>query len=122
MIKMQKDRNEALWIKGMKFGNILGCHQMPERSFFVKGYQMPVCARCCGVIVGYIIFLLTNKVYSLGMGMSFVCCGIMFIDWFVQYIQVLQSNNIRRVITGIIGGYGFISLVINIILLIIRGL
>ena len=25
------------------------CHQMPERSFFVDGHQLPVCARCTGL-------------------------------------------------------------------------
>lgn len=25
------------------------CHQRPERSFFVEGHQLPVCARCTGL-------------------------------------------------------------------------
>jgi uncharacterized membrane protein len=25
------------------------CHQWPERSFFVDGHQLPVCARCTGL-------------------------------------------------------------------------
>lgn len=28
------------------------CHQRPERSFFIDGTQLPVCARCLGLYVG----------------------------------------------------------------------
>ena len=28
------------------------CHQLPDRSFHVAGFQLPVCARCLGLYVG----------------------------------------------------------------------
>lgn len=52
-----------LWVKSMHIGASTGCHQMPERSFFFKKYQFPVCARCCGVLCGEIlaVVLMLNK-------------------------------------------------------------
>jgi uncharacterized membrane protein len=28
------------------------CHQIPERSFHLVGFQLPVCARCLGIYIG----------------------------------------------------------------------
>jgi uncharacterized membrane protein len=28
------------------------CHQIPERSFHLAGFQLPVCARCLGIYAG----------------------------------------------------------------------
>lgn len=28
------------------------CHQLPDRSFFLAGRQLPVCARCTGLYLG----------------------------------------------------------------------
>src|SRR4051812_25109372 len=30
----------------------LVCHQRPDRSFFLQGVQLPVCARCTGIYGG----------------------------------------------------------------------
>lgn len=34
------------------------CHQKPDRSFFIDGHQLPVCARCTGLYVSAAIGLL----------------------------------------------------------------
>ena len=34
-----------------EIGGLL-CHQLPERSFYFQGAQLPVCARCMGLYVG----------------------------------------------------------------------
>jgi len=31
------------------------CHQRPERSFWLAGQQLPVCARCIGIYAGVVI-------------------------------------------------------------------
>jgi uncharacterized membrane protein len=33
------------------FGSLI-CHQLPERSFHIGAYQLPVCARCFGLYSG----------------------------------------------------------------------
>jgi uncharacterized membrane protein len=34
------------------------CHQRPERSFFIDGHQLPVCARCTGLYLSGALGLL----------------------------------------------------------------
>lgn len=115
------DKKDKRWIKLMEFGHRLGCHQMPERSFFYKGYQFPVCARCTGVIIGEIIaiIMLICKI-KFNIVVSTVLLLIMGFDWFIQYIKILQSNNIRRLITGISGGIGLTYIYYNLFVYIIE--
>lgn len=97
----------------MKIGNISGCHQKPERSFFIKGYQFPICARCFGLLIGYIIAVIFVKWYRPGIFLCAAFMLIMFVDWLLQYLKIFISNNLRRLITGIICGYGLMNIIIK---------
>ncbi|MBQ2938437.1 MAG: DUF2085 domain-containing protein [Clostridia bacterium] len=91
----------------MEYGHRIGCHQMPERSFFLNGYQFPVCARCTGVILGEIIAVILILLgIRFNIVVSIFLLLIMGFDWFIQFIKILQSNNARRLITGVTGGIG----------------
>ncbi len=92
----------------MRIGQLLHCHQMPERSFFCKGYQLPVCARCLGVIIGHIIAIILILFIDIPLLIGIGFCVIMFVDWLLQYLNIMESTNIRRLITGIFGGMGVI--------------
>ena len=110
--QIQNVNKDKLWIKSMIwFDKYWGCHQLPERSFFFKGYQLPVCARCLGIIVGYIIgiFLLLFD-FKLSIYLSFLFMLTTLIDWSLQFFRILSSNNIRRLITGIFGGIGLMGI------------
>ena len=109
------------WIKLMQIGHYCGCHQMPERSFFIHGYQFPLCARCTGMLVGEIItsVLLPLKVLISPI-LSIVFLGIMGIDWFIQFIRLVYSTNVRRFITGIMGGIGMTTITVRFILRIVN--
>lgn len=97
---------EILW----KIGELSGCHQMKERSFIFRGRQCPVCARCLGVFSGYCLALILYPFWELPMWMAFGFCLLMFGDWFVQKINIMKSNNIRRFITGIMCGLALIHI------------
>ncbi|MDF2589909.1 MAG: hypothetical protein K0S41_3750 [Anaerocolumna sp.] len=109
------DKSFQIWCKCMELGERTGCHQLPERSFFIKGYQMPVCARCTGVILGYIIAIPIYIICGFKMKLSIVGCFVMLMDWFLQQVKIKSSTNKRRLITGILGGFGIMTLQINLI-------
>lgn len=98
------------WIRLMEAGNALGCHQMPERSFFYKGYQFPVCARCTGVIISAIIATIVFFKKKLPVSLCIAMSGVMLADWGLQYLKIKESTNTRRLITGLIGGFGYTTL------------
>ena len=102
--------SDEKWIKLMLFGHKLGCHQMPERSFFIHGYQFPVCARCTGVYTAYIIAAIVFWIKPLDYKICILFCVIMFLDWLIQRIGIMQSTNARRLVTGLMGGYAVMTL------------
>ena len=120
MVAPLKSYKNSFWLYSMRFGSFLGCHQLPERSFFLKNKQFPICARCTGVFIGQItalvLFLLHIQIPLL---LCIVFCLIMFCDWFIQRLKILHSTNSRRLITGIFGGYGYMTILCKSVVLII---
>lgn len=81
------------------------CHRIPERSFFIKGKQFPICARCTGILIGYflgIVYLLLVSKYNLLLELSLMVP--IAIDGTGQYLGYWTSNNRRRFLTGILAG------------------
>lgn len=91
------------------------CHRMPERSFHFHGKQFPLCARCTGIMVGYAVGLLILATYGrLSLLLSFALIIPMVIDGTGQLFQKWESTNIRRLITGIMGGISIDFIIINV--------
>ena len=89
------------------------CHRIPERSFFIKGHQFPVCARCTGFYTGLIVYLIFNIFYKhpYDLNMLFISMILMMpvaIDGVTQYFGPRESTNNLRFLTGFIGGIGLI--------------
>lgn len=97
-----------------EIGNNSGCHQLPERSFFWKGHQFPVCARCTGVAIGQLFAILYSFKKKVSFKVSILFLFIMGFDWGIQELNIKESNNYRRLITGILGGFGLFSIYANI--------
>lgn len=110
---MKEYNYSVIWIKLMDWcSKYWGCHQIPERSFFINGYQFPVCARCTGIIVGYILSLVccfTKEIVS--WKVALLSITPMAVDGGLQYTTKYQSKNQRRFWTGFLAGFGFIQMV-----------
>ena len=90
----------------MNIGARLGCHQMPERSFFYKGYQFPLCARCTGLVIGYLMGILIYFLKIINWEIAILLCIPLVIDGGSQYLKWRMSNQRLRLITGILCGIG----------------
>lgn len=110
------DNYTNVWIKSMEiFSKYWGCHQLPDRSFFYKDYQFPVCSRCTGIIIGELFYLLFFKFTSkIKKRMSCLLVIPLIIDGTIQYLTDYNSNNRRRFITGFLYGNGFFSFIKNV--------
>ena len=107
-----KPNKKQLHINLMQQFNFTFCHRIPERSFFWKGKQFPVCARCTGIHIGYITFpFFMFSIFELNLLWTLVLIIPTYIDGLVQAYLNIESTNIRRLITGLMSGIGMMSLV-----------
>lgn len=87
------------------------CHQLPERSFFFKGHQFTLCARCTGILIGYIIGIIYILIFKdLRIILELLLMVPLLIDGMGQYLGYFKSTNIRRLITGILAGISTVCL------------
>ena len=100
----------------MHFGATTGCHQMPERSFFWRGKQFPVCARCTGVFVGYLMGACILSIHRISLCLCLLFMLVMFYDWYIQFLHIKESTNIRRLLSGLLFGIGWINFVTEILI------
>ena len=93
--------------------NILNliCHRKPERSFFIKGYQFPVCARCTGFYISLVIYFTYTYYFFVDYNPVLIIIAVLLlmptlVDGLTQLFEYRESNNLLRFITGILGGLG----------------
>ena len=86
---------------------MMSCHRIPERCLVVAGRRMPVCARCFGSYLGHaaavILFLFGVRIHW-ALGLALVVP--MGINWGIQRWLGIMSTNPRRLVTGLMAGFG----------------
>ncbi|MEJ2734603.1 MAG: DUF2085 domain-containing protein [Anaerolineae bacterium] len=107
------------------------CHRIPERSFFLNGRQLPLCARCTGTFLGAIVglaaMLLLRRhraarfppVPVLGLLVLFI--GLWAFDGVNSYMtffpgapHLYEPRNWLRLTTGMLNGLALITIVMPI--------
>ena len=90
---------------------VFGCHCRPDRSFFFRGKQFPVCARCIGLGIGFLLslslFLWRPPVY-----LAVLLMVPLIIDGVLQLKTSYESRNLRRMITVILFAYGLVAFIV----------
>ncbi len=90
-------------------GYSLVCHQMPERSFFLFGYQMAYCQRDTAI---YLTMFIAGLVYArypsrfdpLSVRMYLLLIAPIAVDGFTQLFGLRESMWLLRVVTGLLFG------------------
>jgi uncharacterized membrane protein len=83
------------------------CHQRPERSFFVSGAQLPVCARCLGLYIGAAVavpigLIITTRVAPRRARQVLAAAAVpTALTWSLEFVGVAASSNIVRFVSAL---------------------
>lgn len=107
------------------------CHRIPERSFFLNGRQLPLCARCTGTFLGVVVGLTTMLILGrrrasrmpplVVLGLLVMFTGFWAFDGLNSYLtffpgapNLYEPRNWLRLTTGLLNGLTLIILVVPI--------
>ena len=87
------------------------CHQIPERSFYVAGYPLAVCARCAGIYAGFVsatlVYPLLRDVRSREMpGRVWLLAAMLplAVDFSLGFFGLWENTHVSRFATGALAG------------------
>jgi uncharacterized membrane protein len=107
MVITSKNSNDNI----KKIRRVYICHRRQERTFKIKNYYFPVCARCTGIYTGIFSFFIFVYFVNIQYDVLLVLAAILMIiptllDGVTQLFSFRESNNLLRFITGSIAGFG----------------
>lgn len=87
------------------------CHQTPERSFYLAGYPLAVCARCTGLYVGfaaavavYPVMTSLKRTHAPERKWLFIAAAPLAIDFTLGFFGVWENSHLSRFLTGALLG------------------
>jgi uncharacterized membrane protein len=87
------------------------CHQRPDRSYFIEGHKLGVCARCTGLYAGFAITLLLYPlIRSLRIAANppriylILAALPLAIDFSLTFFGIWENTHTSRLLTGVLLG------------------
>jgi uncharacterized membrane protein len=84
------------------------CHQRPERSFFIAGRPLPVCARCTGLylsaLAGGVFALIFARALIDAAGARWIvalCSAPTAVTWVAEFAGLIHPSNMTRAIAAL---------------------
>ena len=88
------------------------CHQIPERSLHVAGFQLAVCSRCFGVYFGLLAGILAyplwrsiDEIDPLPRIWLFLSLIPISVDWSLTVFGIWENTHLSRFVTGSLLGF-----------------
>ncbi|MCR4292395.1 MAG: DUF2085 domain-containing protein [Candidatus Kuenenia sp.] len=95
------------------------CHQIPSRCLWICGSNAGLCARCFGIYLSFSICMIFAFFRIFNCSKKHIVLGVFFIfpllaDGAIATITHYTSNNLLRIATGILFGFGAGLLVLSV--------
>ena len=97
------------------------CHQRPERSFFITGQQLAVCARCTGLYFGtamaapLALIAVSSLTGSRARRIAIVAAAPTALTWILEFGGVAAFSNVARFIAALPLGFAAAWLVLGVL-------
>ena len=87
------------------------CHQLPERSYFIAGHKLAVCARCTGLYAGFFLMLVLYPLFRSLRDTTLphrrwllMATAPLVLDFGLTFAGIWENTHTSRFLTGFLFG------------------